>query len=222
MANDLGFLNQLGTTKGSNTIELNSIDQVFATYATIFINKARETIRKKNKIDKGNLNDIVVSKVNKTKDSFYITIGYEKNNPASKYYSFVDKGVKGVKNGSKAPGSPYKYKNLFVGKKFTNVIMDWYLRHKNYIRNESQVYNLSKLQTKRKTIGQVSENDKIKSIAYLTAKKIKREGLSRIGFFEDNLDKVFNEKFRKEMAQAIGKDIVINIKEVLNGNNNQK
>lgn len=220
MANDLGFLNNLGTSKASNTIEFDSVDAVFAEFATIFINRAKATINKKHKIDSGNLSDIVVSKVSKSKDSFSITIGYDKTNPASKYYDFVDKGVKGVKNGTKAPGSKYKYKTLSVGSKFTNVIMQWYLRHKNYIRQETQVYNLSRLQTKRKTLAQVSENDKIKSIAYLTAKKIKREGLQRVGFFADNVNNVFNDKFKARMAQAIGRDIVINIKDTLNGNNN--
>jgi hypothetical protein len=62
----------------------------------------------------------------------------------------------------------------------------------------------------------------IKSISYLTARKIKREGLKRVGFFANNVDKVFNQEFKNELAKAIGQDIVVSIKDSLNGNNNQK
>lgn len=201
---------------------MDNVEQVLTEYAVRFLKLAQQTISKAKKIDLGNLMDMQVSAVEKKPNSYSITIGYDKSNPASKYYDYVDKGVKGVKNKSKAPGSPYQYKTLKVGSEFTKVIMAWYIRHKNYIRQETQVKNLSALQQKRKTLAQVSENDRIKSISYLTARKIKREGLKRIGFFSNNIDKVFNDKFKQDLAKAIGQEIVVSIKDTLNGNNNQK
>lgn len=202
--------------------DLEEAQNVLLQYATKFLHMAEQSIQKAKKIDTGHLSIIELSAIKTTKDGLQITIGYSKSNPASKYYDYVNKGVKGVKNKSKAPKSPYQYKNLFVGRDMTNKILAWYMRHKNYVRNETQQTNLSALQTKRKTLAQVSENDKLKSIAYLTAKKIKREGLERIGFFDDNISKVFNQKFNQDIAKALGKDIVVSIKDSLNGNNSSK
>ena len=46
--------------------------------------------------------------------------------------------------------------------------------------------------------------------------------MPRIGFFDDNLDKVFNEDWRQKMAIAIGEDIIINIRQYFDGNNGSK
>jgi hypothetical protein len=62
----------------------------------------------------------------------------------------------------------------------------------------------------------------LRKIAEATAKKIKKRGMPRIGFFDDNLDKVFNEDWRQKMAIAIGIDIVINIRQYFDGNNGSK
>jgi len=100
-----------------------------------------------------------------------------------------------------------------------NALMQWYMRHRNYIRNEDQRKGLTGLQKKRKSLGKVaSDQQKLKQVATNTAKNIKKRGLKRIGFFDDNLDKAFGEDFKKKLGQALGQDIVINIKQTFNGN----
>ena len=76
---------------------------------------------------------------------------------------------------------------------------------------------------KSKNVGSVaSQAKKLRSIAEATAKNIKKRGMPRIGFFDDNIDKVFNEAWRQKMAVAIGEDIIINIRQNFNGNNGSK
>lgn len=102
--------------------------------------------------------------------------------------------------------------------------MQWYMRHRSYIKNETQTKNLTKLQTKRKTVVAKSFQKRLKEVATNTAKRIKERGMKRIGFFEDNM-KIFGKEFQKEVAVAMGTTIVVGIKQVLevkkNGNNNQ-
>ena len=210
-----------GISKGGD-IQLNAVEAVMSQAALKFINLAKKRLTQRGKIDTGNLSDIVVSQLTKKGGTYSITIGYDKKNPASKYYDFNDKGVKGIggfkgklPKGFKQPtNSPYSFKDLRLSSGFIDSITRWYLRHKSYIRNEDQRENLSGLQRKRKTLGAVvSETEKIRSLAIATARNIKRKGISRTGFFEDNIDEAFGQDFQIKLAQALGQDIALTIKQ---------
>jgi phosphotransferase system IIB component len=188
--------------------ELDQVEAVMFAYASKFLKLAQAKIQQKKAIDQGNLSDLGVSDVISDGNKVQVTVGYDKSNPASEYYDFKDKGVKGLKGNQK---TPYKFKNLKVGRNFLATLIEWYERHRSYIKNETQTRNLSGLQRKRKKLGEMTDADRLKSIAYLTGKKIKRKGIDRIGFFDDNIDKVFNEQFKKDLAEAMGKDIILNI-----------
>lgn len=212
-----------GIAKPANQ-KFDAVELVMTQAALKFIELAKKRLKQKKKINTGNLSDIVVSDFTNDGDKFEITIGYYKNNPASKYYSYNDKGVKGVGKfrGKLPPGfvnpldSPYEFKDLKLSSDFIESITKWYLRHKNYIKNEDQRKNLSGLQRKRKTIKSVvSESEKIRTLAIITAKNIKRKGISKTGFFTDNIDKAFGIDFQKKLAQALGQDIILNIKQDL-------
>lgn len=209
-----------GTSKGGE-ISLGKVEQVMFDAASKFLKLAVARINAKKKVDTGNLSDIVVTPVKRKDNKYSITIGYEKNNPASEYYDFQNKGVQGIK--SKQPKSPYSYRTLSVSRKMVDAILRWYLRHKNYIRNEDQRKNLTPLQQKRKTLGQaVNQQKKLRQIAINTAKNIKKRGMPRIGFFEDNIPKAFGEDFQKKLATALGQDVALTIKNTFNGNNSTK
>ncbi len=82
----------------------------------------------------------------------------------------------------------------------------------NYIRNEDQRKGLSPLQIKRKTIANVADPKiKLRQLAINTAKNIKKKGIGRVGFFDDNLDKAFGQEFQTKLAQALGQDIALTI-----------
>jgi hypothetical protein len=191
------------------------VQKVIYDAADKFIKLAQQTIRKKRKIDTGKMSDIVFSEIYNKQGILGITIGYDKKNPASEYGKYQNKGVKGVKS-SRNADSPYSFKDLNVSGEFVEAIMQWYLRHKNYIKNEDQRKGLKGLQTKRKKIAKiVDEKKNLRFLAQKTAENIKRRGLNRVGFFDDNLPKVFNEEFRVKLAKALGQDIKLNITQTL-------
>jgi hypothetical protein len=198
-----------GDTK-QGALKLDAVERVMFDAASKFIGLAQQRINAKKKVDRGNLSDISVSTIQKTGNKYSLTIGYDKTNPASKYYDFQNKGVKGLKSGQ--PNSPYKFRTLSVSKNMVEAILQWYLRHKNYIRNEDQRKGLSPLQIKRKTIANVADPKiKLRQLATNTAKNIKKRGIGRVGFFDDNLDKAFGQEFQAKLAQALGQDIALTI-----------
>jgi hypothetical protein len=226
MANNINpatAADDLGIQRSANVRSVgDSVEDVMVKYSLLFISLAKKRITEKGKVDTGNMSDIQFSEVKFKDGTWDVTIGYDPSNPASKYYDYQNKGVKGIKSNS--PNSVYSFRTLNVSPKMVKAIMEWYMRHRNYIRNETQKKGLTKLQSKRKSIAaQVSPQKKLLEVAENTAKRIKERGLKRIGFFEDNLN-VFGPEFKKEVGQAIGKNITINIKQIFekgtNGNNN--
>jgi hypothetical protein len=210
-----------GIAKGQEIV-LTGVEAVMVDAAEKFIQLAKKRLTQRGKIDTGNLSDIVLTTVQQSGSKYSLTIGYNKSNPASEYYDFNDKGVKGIggfkgklPRGFKIPtNTPYSFKNLRLSKGFIDSIIRWYLRHKNYIRNEDQRKNLSSLQRKRKTLGAIgNETERIRGLAIATARNIKRKGISRTGFFEDNIDIAFGPDFQAKLAQALGQDIALNIKQ---------
>lgn len=214
---DLQYLDLFGINKPSQSAEFTSVDEVMLKYAELFIIKAKKTIDLKNKVDTGNMSDIEVGTIEYKSGKWTMTIGYDPTNPASKYYDFQNKGVKGIKSGS--PRSQYSFRTLTVSSKMVQAIMAWYLRHRNYIKNETQKKNLSGLQRKRNKLSKKSFQKRLEEVATNTAKRIKERGIKRVGFFEDNLN-VFGKEFQTEIAKALGKNIVVGFRQVLDLKNN--
>jgi hypothetical protein len=192
--------------------ELDNVEEVMMIAADKFIQLARKRINDKKKNDTGNLYDIEKT-ISRDGGKYILSIGYDKNNPASKYYDFQNKGVKGIK--SRQPSrSPYSYRTLSVSSKMVTAIMQWYMRHRNYIKNEDQKVGLTKLQKKRKSVGNVANPQKrLRQIAKNTAKQIKKRGMPRVGFFDDNLPIAFGKEFLEKLAKALGQDVVLNIRQ---------
>jgi hypothetical protein len=207
---DLGKNFDLGGEGSQGSLKLDAVEKVMFDAANKFILLAKQRINAKGKVDRGNMSDITVSAINKTKNKYTLTIGYDESNPASKYYDFQNKGVKGIKSGK--PNSPYKFRTLKVSKNMVEAILQWYLRHKNYIRNEDQRKGLSPLQIKRKQISDVADPKiKLRKLAKNTAKRIKERGIARVGFFDDNEEKAFGQDFKAKLSQALGQDIALTI-----------
>jgi uncharacterized protein YxeA len=200
----------LGGESSQGALKLDAVEKVMYDAANKFIGLAQQRINAKGKVDRGNMSDISVSAINKKGNKYTLTIGYDESNPASKYYDFQNKGVKGIKSGK--PNSPYQFRTLKVSKNMVEAILQWYLRHKNYIRNEDQRKGLTPLQIKRKTLtNAVDPKKKLLTIAKNTAKRIKERGIGRVGFFDDNEQKAFGEDFKAKLSQALGQDIALTI-----------
>jgi hypothetical protein len=212
----LGSNFDIGGEGKSGTIKLAGVEAIMTEAADKFLKLAIARINQKKKVDRGNLSDMIVTPVVIKGTKYEITIGYEDSNPASKYYDFQNKGVKGIKSNQPIT-SPYSYRTLSVSANMVKALMEWYMRHKNYIRNDDQRKNLTPLQQKRKTLTQaVNPQSNLKKIATNTAKAIKKRGMPRVGFFEDNIDKAFGDEFKQKLAKALGQDVIVNIKQTFN------
>lgn len=202
--------------------ELNNVEQIMLEYSDKFIALALQRIRQRKKVDTGNLENIIRTAIVQQGNKYSLTIGYDKSNPASEYYDFQNKGVKGIK--SKQPSSsPYSYKTLSVSSKMVSALMKWYLRHKSYIKTEDQKVDLTKVQKKKKSIGELANSTQnLRRLATNTAKQIKKRGQKRVGFFDDNIDKAFGKDFQEKLAKALGQDIALNIRQNFGNGNNSK
>ena len=192
---------------------LDSVGKLLDKSVEIFLRRAIAKINQKKRINTGDMQDIRVIRREFSNGRYRYDIGYDDNNPASEYWAFQDKGVKGVTSGQPS-SSPYAFKNIKVGREFLTNLIKWYASHRNYIKNEDQKKGLRSLQKKRAKLGNIAEN-KIKGIAFATGVKIKKEGLPTIGFAKAGYDAAFNEQFYKNLAKALGTDIKINIVETI-------
>lgn len=204
----------------NSDFNLTGFESVMVDAGSLFIYLAKRKIASKNKIDTGALSDLQITSVSKEGNNYSLTIGYPDGSPAWDYYDFQNKGVKGVKSGR--PNSIYAFKTLGVSKKMISQLMAWYTRHSVFSSKEDQKRNLSKLQTKRKTISSVvSKAKSLEKLAYATAISIKRKGMPKINFIDDNIEIAFNEAFVTKLGLAIGEDILLKFKQEFNGNNNK-
>jgi hypothetical protein len=206
----------LGGSAKTGNFDLTAVEKVMLEGANKFLLLAQQRIKQRKKVDRGYLSDIEVFAPEEKKGLYSITIGYPSSNPASKYYDFQNLGVRGIQ--SRSPNSKYSFKTLKVSSNMVKAIMAWYLRHKNYIKNEDQKTGLTGLQVKRKNIASVADpTKKLRQIAKQTAENIKKRGIARVGFFEDNIDKAFGDDFQEKLSVALGQSAALTIKKSYNG-----
>ena len=210
----------ISATEFDEITELKGIEELMVLAAANFILQVQENLNQAGKIDTGTLaSDIEKGEITNAGGVYSIDVGYPKGSKASKYYDFVNKGVKGTRSGTPAD-SPYSFRSDMPGPSMTSAIAGWYRRHASYGRKETQKKNLSAVQRKRKKLSKmVDANKRIKSLAFATAVNIKRRGLKKTGFFDKAINSSFGPDFVKALAKITGKEIAINIKG--NGNNNK-
>jgi hypothetical protein len=124
------------------------------------------------------------------------------------YWDYVDKGVKGVYNKSKAAGSKYSFRNLGTPKKMIESFKEYIARtgmktFKNSQGKRKSLYKTNK-QTKKKT----ARMDVIETAAKSMAVATKIGGIKPMNYIE----KAVNPKRSKELARAIGKSMASGIK----------
>ena len=199
--------------------QLPAIEQLMILSAANFIIQVQENLERSGKVDTGTLSkDISTGEVVNTGSGYELMVGYPKSSKGSKYYQFVNKGVKGTTSGK--PDSPFSFKTDRVGGEMVNAIAKWYRRNASAGRRETQKTNLSQVQRKRKKLLKtIDANKRLKSLAYATAVSIKRKGLKKTGFFDKAIESSFGKEFVKSVAQIAGKNIGIIISSY--GNNNK-
>lgn len=199
------------------------VERFLVAVAAAFIEEAKLNLQNEGKVDTGALeNDIAQSDIVKTGDGYELVVGYPAESQAAKYYNFVNKGVQGTRTSLFAPNSPFKYKSespKFDGD-FHKAIIKWYERNRQYATRETPRTAKSTLQKKRLSVAKVaSEQDRIKSLAWVTARNIMRRGLPTTGYFDNAIKKVFGTDFNNAISAILKTNVQLSITE--NGFNNQ-
>ena len=192
--------------------ELPVLEDTLALYGKAFNDKIVEILDKDNITSSGRLAEPALPIITKFGTGYILSLGYEPGSEASKYYDFVNKGVKGTKNEKADNKTPYAFKG---NKKAVPVssIEKWLGYNK--LKSVS-VKKYTKLGTEAKAI------DGKKSLAFLIARSIHRKGLKSTRYFDRAVAQIFNKEFIENIAIAVGGDVQIQIKQAINGNNNNK
>lgn len=227
-----GFLEQIGEQFDLiDPTEFPVAEQMLIYYGKLFNDEIQKNLNKSGSIATGKIGDLVVPKVTKFGNDYEMWLGYDKDSPASVYYKYVNKGVRGVGGVNAKPkrvasDTPYEYKTPYPNKKMATSILQWYRLGKAKTTSETQTKKLSKTQRKNKKLKQVvNKADSLKSLAYATAAAIKRDGLRTTSYFDNAVKTVFNKEFFAAMATAFGGDVQLQIRQIgnkiENGNNNK-
>ena len=218
-----GFLQSLGERYDIvNPDEFPVAEAMLIKYGNLFNEVVRKNLDKSGSIASGKIGELVIPKVTKFGNDYEMYLGYDIDNPASVYYKFINKGVRGAGGVNAKPkkvksDSPYQYKTPYANKKMATSILQWYRLGKAKASGETQKYKLTKTQTKYKKLKKVvNQADSLKALAYATASAIKRDGLKTTSYFDNAVKEVFNKDFFTTMATALGGDVQIHIREIGN------
>lgn len=209
-----GFLNTLGEQPMKEG-ELPVVEKLLKDFGGNFIKTAQYLLDLNGSIASGAINDIRL-RLTKFNTGYTLSLGYPKSEKASKYWGFINKGVKGTKNIKADAKTPYKFnpskKSIPI-----SAVQGWLGYNKLKV---TAVKPYRKLGVELKAI------DSKKSLAYVVARSIHRKGIRSTHYFDNAQKEVFGQNFYDVMEAALGKDIQIKIrqigKEINNGNNNTK
>ena len=122
------------------------------------------------------------------------------------YYDYTNKGVKGWKDSSKAPNSPYQYKTKGMSKAGRKSVAEYVTSGAKKVTTFSQSYKeleakFSQYKGKKKLIDFQIDN---------AVFGIKAKGIKASYWFDDAVKEVFGD-FEEVMAEAYGRDIAVSI-----------
>lgn len=209
-----GFLNTIGE-QPMRPNDLPVAERLLRDFGAEFVLQAQKNLRANNSIASGAINDIRVQ-LTKFGTTYTLSLGYPKNEPASKYWDFINKGVKGTKNIKADSKTPYKFNP--AKKSIPISAVEKWLGY-----NKLKAVSVKKY---RKLGVEGKATDPKKSLAYIVARSIHRKGIRSTHYFDNAQKATFGKNFYEVMEAALGKDIQIKIrqigKEIKNGNNNSK
>ena len=213
-----GFIQSIGDT-GFGIVkegELPVLEKTLALYGKAFNDTITKILDQDKITSSGKLAEPAQPVITKFGTGYILSLGYEKGSTASKYYDFINKGVKGTKNTKADAKSPYAFKS---GKKAVPVssIEKWL----SY--NKLKSVSVKKY---RKLGGESKAIEGKMSLAWAIARSIHTKGLKSTHYFDRAVSQVFNKQFIESIAVAVGGDVQIQIKQTINesknGNNNNK
>jgi hypothetical protein len=200
------FLSEGGPMGGSlrpAPNELSEMEKLLAGYIERFLNKAADNLNKTQSVTTGNLLDSLDFNIESTRSGYII------NFTALDYYKFVDKGVRGAGASRKNSTSPYKFKFITPSKSHVTAIEKWIIRNR-LTATAKDVNKYGRTGRERKAIDPTKGR---KTLAFIIAKSIKRDGLYETGFWSDAFTDTFKD-FGTQMSAALGKTITVNLQQM--------
>jgi hypothetical protein len=217
------YLQQIGDYYNIiNPEDLPVLDGILLYYGKLFNDEVAKQLDISGSVASGKIGELAFPKIIKFGTEYGMALGYEIDNPASVYYDFVNKGVKGVGGKNQkvkdiASDTPYAFKTIKPNKKMVESIIKWYETGKAKAKTDTQRKKLKAVQSKYKRLKSVSSNPlTLKEVATMTAIAIKRDGLKSTKYFDNAVKKVFNEDFYNIMGMALGNDIKLQIVQINN------
>lgn len=181
------------------------IERAIIQFAVAFIERAKENINQSGSTDTGALSDgLTQGQVEKQGNAFTLEVGYRNSDPAAKYYDLVNKGVQGKDSGQ--PNSKYKFKTRTPSMDGPMVvaIQKWIKRQGFRLTRETARTTVTAQQRKRKAVSELNTG---RTTAFLIARKIKRKGLKKTGFFDSAVEQYFGDMFYQTMAEVAGANV---------------
>lgn len=193
-----GFLDK-GGSEDFAELQTKDIADFLLERADIFREAWEQELDAKNIVASGDITKNLDFKIVENPSSVELNISFVK------YATFVDRGVKGVKDSSNAPDSPYQFKNYGMSQEGRKSIKTWLLSAKAKVRSKDvQKYGAVRTERKFKKIS--DEDSKLNTLIY----NIKKYGIKKRDFINPVLRKTL-EGFEQELADRIGKTVIINI-----------
>lgn len=197
------------------------IQQILFQAGLDFNETIRKNLEKAGAIASGDLTDVSVPNAYPNDGGFTLEVGYPIGSKQLTYYDFINQGVKGVggKNARlKKNSGKYSFKSKFPNRKMAANIFSWLNQARKTVSADK--LDLSKVQKKKRKLKQVlTEADNKKRLAYAISSAIKRDGIKATYYFDRAITENFGKDFKDALAEALGGDIILQIR-TINGNNN--
>jgi hypothetical protein len=198
------------------------LEQILIQSGIDFNDSIRRNLEKAGAISSGALADIPAGQVYQNGNQYTLEVGYPLNSKQIEYYDFINKGVQGVGGKNARPkknSGQYKFKSKFPNRKMAANIFSWLNRSRKSLRAES--LDLSKVQKKKRKIAKVlDEATNKKRLAYAISSAIKRDGIKATYYFDRAIQENFGQDFKDSIAEALGGDIILQIRAIYGNNNN--
>jgi hypothetical protein len=212
------FLQSIGDTEFDKVKpnDLPILERVLAIYGQAFNRRITKILDDEKITSSGKLANPSEPILTKFGNSYILSVGYEQGSEQDEYYRFINKGVLGTTNEKADPDTPYKFDKA---KKYVNIgaVEKWLSYNK---LKTVAVKKYSKLGVEAKAI------ESKKSLAFVIARSIHRKGITSTKYFDRAVSQIFNKDFIADISLAIGGDVEIQIKQIVNesknGNNNNK
>ena len=191
-----------GTGGEQEKLDVKGIDKILLQRATMFKGNLLKSINAKKVISTGDMEQNIkfyLKKESDTETALLIDLAY--------YAKFVDKGVKGWKNGNNAPKSPYQFKSKGMSE-------DGIASIRRMISQGKKKVKVSDIK-KHGAVGYENKNKKHKGTLLdrqtaTAVYMIKKYGIKTRNFISEPAEKSFK-GIQVEIADLVGMQIMVNI-----------